>query len=54
MIELVKEYGLNKDIIKQQMERQIFKNGKKIKIGNAALYNNDTVVIHADKKRDAG
>jgi DNA modification methylase len=50
MIELVKEYGLNKDIIKQQMERQIFKNGKKIKIGNAALYNNDTVVIHADKK----
>lgn len=29
MVELVKEYGLNKDIIKQQMERQIFNNGKK-------------------------
>jgi DNA modification methylase len=48
MIELVKEYGLNKQIIKQQMERQIFKNGKQITIGNATLYNNDTVVISAE------
>jgi DNA modification methylase len=46
MIELVREYGLNKDIIKQQMERQIFKDGKKITIGEATLYNNDTVTIH--------
>lgn len=50
MIELVKEYGLNKEIIKQQMQRQIFKNGKKIIIGGATLYNNDTVIIHSDKK----
>jgi DNA modification methylase len=49
MIELVKEFGLNKDIIKQQMERQLFKNGKKIIIGGATLYNNDTVIIHSDK-----
>lgn len=49
MVELVKEYGLNKDIIKQQMERQIFKDGKKIKIGNATLYNNDTVIVHNDR-----
>lgn len=50
MIELVKEFGLNKDIIKMQMERQLFKNGKKITIGNATLYNNDTVLVHKDKK----
>lgn len=49
MIELVKEYGLNKQIIKQQMERQLFKGGKKITIGNAVLYNNDTVILSADK-----
>jgi DNA modification methylase len=50
MIELVKEFGLNKYIIKQQMERQLFKDGKKIIIGGATLYNNDTVIVHADKK----
>ncbi len=49
MVELIKEFGLNTEIIKQQMERQIFKNGKKIIINNATLYNNDTVTIHADK-----
>lgn len=49
MIALVKEYGLNTQIIKQQMARQIFKNGNKVTIGNATLYNNDTVVITADK-----
>ena len=50
MVELIKEYGLNSEIIKQQMERQIFENGKKIIIGGTTLYNNDTVIIHADKK----
>lgn len=50
MIKLIKEYGLNTEIIKQQMERQIFKGGKKLTIGSATVYNNDTVVIHADKK----
>lgn len=50
MISLVKEYGLNTEIIKQQMERQIFENGKKITIGSATLYNNDTVIVHQDKK----
>lgn len=49
MISLVKEYGLNTKIIKQQMERQLFKGGKKITVGNATIYNNDTVLIHADK-----
>lgn len=50
MINLVKEYGLNKTIIQQQMERQIFKNGKKLIIGDSTVYNNDTVTVHADKK----
>lgn len=49
MIALVKEYGLNSDLIKSQMERQIFKSGKKITIGDATLYNNDTTVVHADR-----
>lgn len=49
MIDLVKEYGFNTEIIKMQMERQLFKDGKKITIGNATLYNNDTVIVTGDK-----
>ena len=49
MIALVKEYGLNSELIKSQMERQIFKDGKKLIIGDATLYNNDTTLVHADK-----
>lgn len=49
MITLVKEYGLNSELIKSQMERQIFKDGKKLIIGDATLYNNDTTLVHADK-----
>lgn len=48
MINLVKENGLNSDLIKTQMERQIFKNGRKLKFDNCTLYNNDTVLIHQD------
>lgn len=50
MTSLVKEYGLNAEIIKQQMERQIFKGGKKLIIGEATVYNNDTVAVHSDRK----
>lgn len=50
MIALVKEYGLNTNLIKSQMERQIFAGGKKLIYDNVTLYNNDTVVVHADKK----
>ena len=32
------------------MERQIFKDGHKAIIGNATLYNNDTVIVHQDHK----
>ncbi|ROI05481.1 DNA methylase N-4 [Chryseobacterium sp. G0240] len=48
MISLVREYGLNSELIKSQMERQIFKNGRKLVIGDATLYNNDTVIVHSD------
>lgn len=49
MIGLVKEYGLNNEIIKSQMERQLFAGGAKRVIGSATVYNNDTVIVHADK-----
>ena len=49
MIALVREYGLNSELIKSQMERQIFKNERKLIIGDATLYNNDTVTVHADE-----
>lgn len=53
MIELVKEYGLNKDIIKQQMERQLFIHDKKVIIGNAELHNNDTVIVHENMESNS-
>lgn len=51
MIELVKINGLNADIIKSQMERQIFSTGKKIIFKEGVtVYNNDTVLVHQDIK----
>ena len=49
-IKLVREYGLNSELIKMQMERQIFKQGDKVEIGNATLYNNDCVMAMDDVK----
>lgn len=49
MINLVRENGLNAELIKSQMERQIFAGGRKLHIGNATVYNNDTVIVHQDK-----
>jgi len=48
MIDLVKNNGLNNEIIKSQMARQIFKNGRKVTFDNVTLYNNDTVEVHND------
>ncbi len=53
MIALVREYGLNTDLIKSQMERQLFEQGDKVQIGDATLYNNDNTVILADKNEIA-
>jgi len=51
MIELVKENGLNSELIKSQMERQIFKNSKKVVFPEGVTaYNNDTVIVHDDPK----
>ena len=50
MIALVREYGLNSELIKMQMERQIFSQGDKVEIGNATLYNNDCVMAMDDIK----
>lgn len=46
MINIVREYGLNNDKIKSDMKRQIFNNRRSAKVGNAQVYNEDTVVIH--------
>jgi len=48
MVQLVKENGLNSNLIKSQMERQIFKNGRKLVYDNVTLYNNDCVVAMDD------
>jgi hypothetical protein len=47
---IVKEFGLNSQIIKSQMERQMFKNGRKLIYDDVTLYNNDTIIVHADKE----
>lgn len=49
MIELVRKNGLNSSIIRSQMERQIFNGGRKFTDDNVTLYNNDTVVVCADR-----
>ena len=53
MINLVRNYGLNTDKIKSDMKRQIFKNRRKNQIGNATLYNDDTVVVHEEMESNS-
>lgn len=50
MIALVKEYGLNTNLIRSQMERKLFANGRKFTDKDVTLYNNDCVVVTADKE----
>jgi len=45
MIALVRKYGLSNDLIRSQMERQLFQGGDKIQIGDATLYNNDNTIV---------
>ena len=44
MINIVREYGLNEDKIKSEMKRQMFNNRNEMKVGNATVINNDTVI----------
>lgn len=46
MINLVRNYGLNKNKIKSDMSRQLFSKVRSHKVGNATVYNNDTVDQH--------
>jgi DNA modification methylase len=48
MINLVREYGLNSDKITADMKRQIFENRRSATIGNATVFNEDTVKIHEE------
>lgn len=50
MRKLIKNNGLNTELIRSQMERQIFKDGYKYTDDGVTLYNNDTVLVHEDKK----
>lgn len=48
MINIVRTYGLNSEKIKSDMKRQLFMNAKKQTIGNAEVFNDDTVNVHND------
>lgn len=55
MINVVREYGLNNDKITADMKRQIFENKRSATIGNAKVFNYDTVNVHnemADNSTD--
>ena len=53
MIDLVRNYGLNSNKISSDMKRQIFKNCRTHKVGDATIYNNDTVEQHRKMKSDS-
>lgn len=46
MINLVREYGLNNDKITADMKRKIFTNKRSSQIGNATVFNDDTINVH--------
>lgn len=48
MINLVRQYGLNSDKIKSDMKRQIFSKRRESQVGDAKVYNEDTVIIHEE------
>lgn len=46
MINLVREYGLNTDKVKSDMKRQLFSKSRHSVVGDATVYNEDTVIVH--------
>jgi len=55
MINIVREFGLNTDKITADMKRQIFKNKRSATVGNATVFNDDTINVHnemADNSTD--
>lgn len=53
MIDLVRSYGLNSEIIKSQMQRQIFQGGQKLVYDQVTMYNNDCVIACDDIAPDS-
>lgn len=53
MIALVRKYGLNNDVISSEMKRQIFATPETVTIGNATVYNGDTVDYTASLPDDS-
>jgi len=48
MINIVREFGLNTDKITADMKRQIFANKRSAIVGNAKVFNDDTVAVHEE------
>lgn len=48
MIDLVRKYGLNTSKITHDMKRQIFNGRRSHTVGDATVYNDDTVIIHQE------
>jgi DNA modification methylase len=46
MINIVREYGLNTDKITADMKRKIFENRRTAVVGNATVFNDDTINVH--------
>lgn len=53
MINIVREFGLNTDKITADMKRQIFENKRSATIGNATVFNDDTVAVHEQMEDDS-
>lgn len=53
MINIVREFGLNNDKIKSDMKKQIFSKPRSAKVGNAQVYNNDTVIVHNEMESNS-
>lgn len=53
MVNLVRNYGLNTSKITSDMKRQIFNNRRSHRVGDATVYNEDTVVIHEEMEENS-
>jgi DNA modification methylase len=53
MINLVREFGLNTDKITADMKRQIFEKRRSATIGNATVFNDDTINVHNEMESDS-
>ncbi|RDY58478.1 DNA methyltransferase [Flagellimonas nanhaiensis] len=53
MVNLVREYGLNTNKITADMKRQIFNKRRTAEVGNAKVFNDDTVMVHQEMESNS-